>query len=134
MSNLETKFGGILDDLKNDLIIDVNMEHANIGDSEIRALASILKNTEKLKKLTLKKNRITDRGLSSLLDSLTGSNVEVVDLSYNKITPVSFNAFKNFKIKNQKLRYVNLKNNDIPISLKRKKASEFSKIGLIFDF
>lgn len=110
------------------------MESANIGDSEVRALASILRKAEKLKKLTLKKNRITDRGLTALLDSLTGSNVEIVDLSYNKITPVSFSAFKSFKLKNQKLRYVNLKNNDIPVSLKRKKAAEFSKIGLIFDF
>jgi len=134
LSSLESKFGAMLNELKNDEVIDMNMENANITDLELRALGSILSNSKKLRKISFKRNKITDRGVGYLCSSLTSSNLEFLDLSYNKISPKSFGDFKKYKMKNNKIRCIVLRNNDIPTSIKRKKIVEFQKIGLNFDF
>ena len=134
MNSLEVKFGALLNELKEDTIVDMNMENANISDLEVRALGSILASSKKLRKISFKRNNITDRGVSYLCKSLTSSNLEFLDLSYNKISPKSFGDFKNYKLKNNKIRCIVLRNNDIPSSMKRKRNIEFQKIGLNFDF
>jgi hypothetical protein len=134
LNSLEIKFGAFLNQLKNDEAIDMNMENANMSDLEVRALGSILSHNKKLRKISLKRNKITDRGVRYLCDSLASSNLEFLDLSYNKISPKSFGEFKKYKKKNNKIRCIVLRNNDIPSSIKRKKIVEFQKIGLNFDF
>ena len=134
LNSLETKFGALLEELKQDLIVDMNMENANISDNEIRALGSILSNSTKLTKISFKKNNITDRGVKYLCNSLIHSNLEFLDLSNNRISPISFGEFKKYKKKNKKIRCIILRNNDIPTSIKRRRNIEFQKIGLKFDF
>lgn len=134
LNSLEVKFGALLTELKEDTIVDMNMENANISDLEIRALGSILAQSKKLRKISFKRNNITDRGVAYLCKSLATSNLEFLDLSYNKISPKSFGDFKTYKKKNNKIRCIVLRNNDIPTSMKRKRNIEFQKIGLNFDF
>lgn len=134
MMSLEVKFGALLGELKEDAVVDMNMENANISDLEVRALGQILSQSKKLRKISFKRNNITDRGVSYLCKSLISSNLEFLDLSYNRISPKSFGDFKKYKNKNSKIRCIVLRNNDIPTSIKRKKIVEFQKIGLNFDF
>lgn len=134
LHSLEVKFGALLNELKEDTIVDMNMENASITDNEVRALGSILSVSKKLRKLSFKRNNITDRGVKHLCSSLSSSNLEFLDLSYNRISPISFGEFKKYKLKNKKIRCIILRNNDIPSSIKRKRNIEFQKIGLNFDF
>lgn len=131
---LETKFGMILDDLKSNRLTELNMENANIGDQDIKALSRILSAAKNLKKINLRRNRISEKGVQFLCDALINSRVEILDLSYNRISPLCFGHFKNYKSFNRKIRYINIKNNDIPTSIRRKKIPEFRKMGLVFDF
>jgi hypothetical protein len=134
LNSLEVKFGALLTELKEDTIVDMNMENANISDLEVRALGPILAQSKKLRKISFKRNNISDRGVGYLCKSLATSNLEFLDLSYNKISPKSFGDFKKYKLKNSKIRCIVLRNNDIPSSMKRKRNIEFQKIGLNFDF
>lgn len=132
--SLETKFGSILEKLKRDELKEMNMENANIDDSEIKILSSILMNGQNLKMLSLKRNNISDKGVSSLCNALSSTQIEILDLSYNSISVRSFDFFKKYKMKNDFIKTINLRNNDIPNSVKRKKNIEFQRMGLIFDF
>jgi Ran GTPase-activating protein (RanGAP) involved in mRNA processing and transport len=134
LSVLEAKFGNILEDLKQNRLIELNMENGNIGDQEIQALAKILSMAKNLKKINMRRNRITEKGVQYLCDAMISLKVEILDLSYNRITPLCFGHFKNLKSFNKKIKYINIKNNDIPTSIKRKKIAEFKAMGLFFDF
>lgn len=131
---LETKFGMILEDLKSNRLTELNMENANIGDQDIKALSRILAAAKSLKKINLRRNRISEKGVQFLCDALINSRVEILDLSYNRISPLCFGHFKSYKSFNRKIRYINIKNNDIPTSIRRKKIPEFRNMGLVFDF
>lgn len=134
LQSLKTKFGAILEKLENDELNEMNMENANIDDMEIKALATIIVGSENLRFLSLKRNNISDKGIQSLCKVLISTKVEVLDLSYNIISPKSFDYFKNYKMNNSNIKTINLRNNDIPNSVKRKKNLEFQRMGLIFDF
>ena len=134
LQSLETKFGTMLEQLKADKVINMNMENANISDSEVRALGSILSQLKDLKIFSLKKNDITDRGVIFLIDALMESNVEILDLSSNKISLKSLQKLKEYKAYNSRIRSVMLRNNDIPLSMRRKLKLEFKKLGLVVKF
>jgi Ran GTPase-activating protein (RanGAP) involved in mRNA processing and transport len=134
LSLLETRFGHILSDLKANRLIELNMENGNVGDQDIKAMSKILAKAKHLKKINLRRNRISEKGVQYLCDALINSRIEILDLSYNRISPLCFGHFKNFKSFNKKLKYINIKNNDIPTSIRRKKIPEFQKLGLFFDF
>lgn len=134
LSVLESRFGNILEDLKQNRLIELNMENGNIGDQEIKALAKIIGSAKNLKKINMRRNRITEKGVQYLCDAIFSSKVEILDLSYNRISPLCFGHFKNLKTYNKKIKYINIKNNDIPASIKRKKILEFKAMGLLFDF
>ena len=133
LNSLETKFGNLLDQLKNDQITNMNMESANITDLEIRALVPILSSAQNLRKITFKRNKITDRGVKYLCDRLSDSNIEILDLSSNRISLKSFQKFKELKTNNPNLKCIILKNNDIPGGIKKKRNLEFQRIGLRLD-
>ena len=59
LNTLEVKFGAMLCQLKEDSVVDMNMENANISDLEIRALGQILSQSKKLRKISFKRNSIT---------------------------------------------------------------------------
>ena len=133
LTSLELKMGNLLNQLKEDKITNMNMESSNITDLEIRALGPLLSSAQNLKKISFKQNKITDRGVKYLCDILNNSNIEILDLSSNRISLKSFQKFKELKMQNPKLKCIVLRNNDISVGIKKKRRLEFQKIGLMFD-
>ena len=67
----------------------------NIGRSECTALATLLRNTTKrLQTLNLLGNNIDDEGIEALTGAISGSKLQVVDLSYNRIRSITIRGWK----------------------------------------
>lgn len=132
LSSLERTFGPLLNQLKADQVKDMNMDRSEINDNKIRALGPILANSKTLKKISFRKNKITDKGVEYLCNYLIDSSIEVIDLSSNKISLKSLTYIKEFKTKNKNVKHILLIDNDIP-AVKRKRGKEFQKMGLLLD-
>lgn len=88
----------------NETIIDLS--NKNVGNTEFNLISEIrFKNA---KQIILKKNEISD---ISNLEKLKTPNLQVLDLSYNKINNI--NPFKKFSQTKQKIKKIYLNNNNI---------------------
>ena len=62
----------------------LNISHFSAGDTQIKALASIMKINKKISSFNLKNNRISNLGAEKLISSLNFT-IQVLNLSNNRI-------------------------------------------------
>lgn len=123
----------IISDLKQNKLSNLNLANRSLQDKDIKPLLPLISKAANLRRVILKKNKLTDRTVDQICGALRNSSVELLDLSYNKLSPACFTHFRKLATYNRSLKYVLIKNNDIPVSIKMKKVIEFKKMGVAFD-
>ena len=90
VENGEIEDGQMVDDIITALSMhpqleEIHLERMNIGRNECTALATLLHNTTKqLQTLNLGRNKIDDEGVEALVNGISGSQLQVLDLSSNR--------------------------------------------------
>lgn len=75
----------------------LNLAHRSLGDDYIIYLSAVIAELPNLKRINLRGNRLTDRGLGKFIDMLSKqSNIVEVDLSDNKLDSRSSEALSSF--------------------------------------
>jgi Ran GTPase-activating protein (RanGAP) involved in mRNA processing and transport len=102
-------------------------------DKDIKSLISLISKATNLKRIILKNNSLTDRSVEHICKAVRNLPLEMIDFSNNKLSPACFTHFRKLKNYNRTLKYILIKNNDIPVSIKLKKVNEFKRMGVIID-
>ena len=105
------------------------MSGGGLVDSDLTALAPLLSTAKLLTSIKLARNTITDEGVASLCHALLGSQVSLIDLSFNEVSMEGIPFLAKLAKTNRRLKSLNLKRNRIEAKEKQKLIAEFKALG-----
>ena len=123
-------FNQILNELKGNRLIELNLENKNISNKDFKQFISSLSKASNIKIINLKGNQINDKIIDSLFSNIKYLKIETLNLSSNKLSPIFFSHLRKFKKTNIYLKNVHIADNDISVNIMSKKFLEFKKMGL----
>ena len=124
------KYPVIYENLKANLLNCLDLTHTQTTDKFLKLLCPLIGKASNLRQIILKDNRISDNGVMSLCNVLKKTQVELLDLSKNRISPASFKFFRTLKSEGSNLKFLVIGQNDIPQGVLKKKALQLFKLGV----
>lgn len=94
------------------------------------ALADLIKENKNIKYVKMKGNKLGDSGVKALCKALIYTDVSSIDLSYNNFTIEGISHMKNLSYFNNKLKLINVKQNNINEKLFNRMIGEFVQNGV----
>lgn len=123
----------VIKDLRQNKLTKLNLASQSLLDKDLKSLIPSIMKATKLRKIILKQNNLTDKSVDQICQAIRNLQVEVLDFSFNRISPACFTYIRKLRTLNASLKYLYIKNNDIPASIKAKKVVEFKKMGIVLD-
>lgn len=128
------KFANQLRDLRLNRLLSLDLTSGDIGDEQVSALLGLLEKATYLRHLSLAKNKITDQTVKIMTSFLLNSNIETLDLSFNKISALGFKyLFVISQSKGSKIRSVSLKHNLFDARNRAAMVEKFKQIGVLLE-
>ena len=119
--------------LRQNKLSHLNLANRSLLDKDLKNLIPLISKASNLKRIILKNNNLTDKSVDQICLAIRNLPVEIVDFSSNRISPACFTHFRKLVSFNKYVKYILIKNNDIPSSIRIKKGNEFKKMGVKFD-
>jgi Ran GTPase-activating protein (RanGAP) involved in mRNA processing and transport len=123
----------VINQLRQNKLSNLNLANRSLLDKDLKNLVPLITKATNLKRIILKNNNLTDKSVEQICSAIRNVPVEILDFSFNRISPACFTHFRKLTNYNNYLKYILIKNNDIPNSIKIKKTNEFKKLGIKFD-
>lgn len=123
----------VIKELRQNTLTKLNLAGQALLDKDVKSLIPSIVKATKLRKIILKENNLTDKSVDQICQAIRNLQVEVLDFSYNRISPACFTYIRKLHGFNTCLKHVYIKKNDIPTSIKAKKVAEFKKMGITLD-
>ena len=119
----------LLRELGRNKAASLDLSGGGLVDSDLTALAPLLSTAKLLTSIKLARNTITDEGVASLCHALLGSQVSLIDLSFNEVSMEGIPFLAKLAKTNRRLKSLNLKRNRIEAKEKQKLIAEFKALG-----
>jgi Ran GTPase-activating protein (RanGAP) involved in mRNA processing and transport len=119
-----------MNELRQNNLSNLNLANRSMLDKDLKNLIPLITKATNLKRISFKNNNLTDKSVEKICLAIRNLPVEMVDFSFNRISPACFTHFRKLNNYNSYLKYILIKNNDIPNGIKQKKINEFKKMGI----